>query len=50
MVHYYEQAREPTFFIHECPDCDENPKECTEEIKRSCPFYHIRNPNQEDTC
>lgn len=29
--------------VHQCRDCEADPPECTDEIKRTCPFYHIRN-------
>ena len=28
--------------VHQCRDCETDPPECTDEIKRTCPFYHIR--------
>lgn len=36
---------EPDFFmsVHQCYDCLSDPPDCTDEIKRTCPFYHIRN-------
>ena len=40
---------DPVFFmsIHQCRDCGTDPPECTDEIKRSCPFYYIRNDQEE---
>lgn len=29
--------------VHQCRDCETDPPECTDNIKRTCPFYHIRN-------
>ena len=39
----------PDFFlsVHRCVDCDTDPPECTDDIKRTCPFYHIRNDPHE---
>ena len=39
------QDIDPDFLlsVHECRDCKSDPPECTDEIKRTCPFYHIRN-------
>ena len=29
--------------VHQCRDCRSDPPDCTDEIKRTCPIYHIRN-------
>ena len=36
----------PDFFmsVHQCVDCDTDPPD---DIKRTCPFYHIRNDPHE---
>ena len=45
-----EPTQEPAFFVHECTDCSRNPPECTTDIRSTCPFNHIRNPDEEDSC
>ncbi len=36
--------------VHQCRDCNADPPECTDEIKRTCPFYRIRNDPENETC